>query len=181
MLTRLFPLLLLTVLTACSTFDLKDGAQAPADNWSISGKIGVTTPQESVAGFLSWEQTGQDFDIYVSGPFSVGSTRIEGNIEKISLTQNGETVSGINPQHLIYEQLGWYFPIENLQFWLMGQAAPYSPAKTKTKDDQLSQIQQDQWRVDYLRYDAYYELPQRIRISQGEWKFLIVVKNWSIN
>ena len=177
MLTRISFYIFLSFLSACSVFE----AKTPTDSWSISGKIGVTTPKESVAGFISWEQSGKDFDIYVSGPLSVGSTRIQGNVEKISLTQKGKTVSGLNPQHLIYEQLGWYFPIENLQYWLKGKTAPYSPAKTKIEDDQLAQIYQDQWKVDYLRYNGYYDLPERIRISQGEWKFLIVVKNWSIN
>lgn len=177
MLTRFLSLFLISFLTACSAFQSKP----VEDKWSISGKIGVTTPKESVAGFISWEQSGKDFDIYVSGPFSVGSTRIQGNIEKISLTQQGKTVSGLNPQELIYRQLGWYFPIENLPYWLKGKAAPYSPAKTKHDDQQLAQIQQDQWKVDYLRYNGFYDLPERIRISQGEWKFLIVVKNWSVN
>lgn len=152
--------------------------QPPQGNWAVSGKIGITTPTESVAGFIQWQQHGKDFDIYVSGPMAAGSTRIKGNIASISLTQGGKTVDGINPQQLIYDELGWFFPIENLPFWLQGQAAPYSPATTEFDDEQLSQLQQDKWQVDFLRYNDYYQLPERIRISQGQWKFLIVIKHW---
>lgn len=175
MLKHLCILILCQCLFACSLTPTKN----PQGNWAVSGKIGITTPSESIAGFIQWQQLGKDFDIYVSGPFSAGSTRIKGNIASISLTQSGKTTEGINPQQLIYDQLGWFFPIENLPFWLKGLSAPYSPS-TKEFDDeeQLSQLKQDKWQVDFLRYNDYYELPERIRISQGQWKFLIVIKHW---
>jgi outer membrane lipoprotein LolB len=175
MLKPLFTLALCQLLLACSMAP----TSPPQSNWAVSGKIGITTPTQSVAGFIQWKQQGKDFDIYVSGPFTVGSTRIQGNIANISLTQGGKTVEGINPQKLIYDELGWFFPIENLPFWLKGQAAPYSPANRETDEsEQLTQIRQDKWQVDFLRYNDYYDLPERIRISQGQWKFLIVIKHW---
>ncbi|MAA71263.1 MAG: outer membrane lipoprotein LolB [Bermanella sp.] len=178
MLKLIFTLALCQLLLACSTVP-----DSPAQsNWAVSGKIGITTPTQSVAGFILWKQQGKDFDIYVSGPFSVGSTRIQGNIASISLTQGGKTVEGINPQQLIYEELGWFFPIENLPFWLKGQVAPYSPAqRDMNKNKQLSQIKQDKWKVEFLRYNDYYALPERIRISQGQWKFLVVIKHWEFD
>jgi len=170
---------LMLCLTACS---ISPSKTAPDEHWDISGKIGITTPNESVAGFIEWQQKGEDFDIYVSGPLSVGSTRIQGNVASISLTHDGKTVQGINPQKLIYQELGWFFPIENLAYWLKGKVAPYSQASTQLNDnDQLSVIKQDQWQIEYLRYDDFYQLPQRIRISQGQWKFLIVIKHWNFS
>ena len=164
-------------LIACSTTP----SVKQKDHWAISGKIGITTPTESVAGFIQWKQVGNDFDIYVSGPLSVGSTRIQGNVASISLTQKGKTIKGLNPQQLIYDELGWVFPIENLPFWLQGKVAPYSPASKKVNDDQqITQIRQNKWQVDFLRYNDYYQQPERIRISQGGWKFLIVIKHWDL-
>ncbi|MFY0642516.1 MAG: outer membrane lipoprotein LolB [Bermanella sp.] len=176
MLKHLFTLALCQCLLACSLTPTTDNQ----DSWSISGKIGITTPSQTVAGFIEWKQLDDDFDIYVSGPLSAGSTRIQGNIARISLTQGGKTVKGLNPQQLIYQELGWFFPIENLPFWLKGKVAPYSKATQETdEDDTLTQIYQDNWKVDFLRYNDFYELPERIRISQGQWKFLIVIKHWS--
>lgn len=176
MLKHLFTLALCQCLLACSLTPTTTNN----DIWGVSGKIGITTPSQTVAGFIEWKQHDNDFDIYVSGPLASGSTRIQGNIANISLTQGGKTVEGVNPQQLIYDELGWFFPIENLPFWLKGQVAPYSPARQETdEDDTLTQIQQDSWKVDFLRYNDYYNLPERIRISQGQWKFLIVIKHWS--
>lgn len=175
MIKRICTLVLCQCLLACSFTP----TTKPEGNWAVSGKIGITTPDQSAAGFIQWKQQGKDFDIYVSGPLSTGNTRIKGNIASISLTTGGKTVEGLNPQQVIYDELGWFFPIENLPFWLKGQVAPYSPASQEINDDkQLSQIRQDRWQVDFLRYNDYYELPERIRISQGQWKFLIVIKHW---
>lgn len=165
---------LLISLAACSVLPEKH----PQKNWSLDGKIGITTPQERAAGFLSWQQTGDEFDIYVSGPLAQGSTRIQGNLNSITLTQGGQVVSGLKPEQFIYEQLGWVFPIRNLPYWLTGKASPFSKAIIQTKDKRLSQIKQDQWTVEFQRYHSYYQLPERIKISQGKWSFLIVVKNW---
>jgi outer membrane lipoprotein LolB len=151
-------------------------------NWGVSGKIGITTPNESVAGFIEWQQREDEFNVFVSGPLSVGNTRIEGNSEEISITQNGKTTSGLNPKELIYEQLGWFFPVQNLPFWIKGQAAPYSKANvTQSDSGKIKQITQDNWQVDYPRYNAYYGQPSRIVIKQGQWKFLIVIKNWTFD
>lgn len=168
----------LLLLQGCSSISK---TQHPLSNWGVSGKIGVTTPKESVAGFIEWQQLDNNFDVYVSGPLSVGSTRIKGNAERISITQNGKTVSGLNPQKLIYEQLGWFFPVQNLPFWIKGQTAPYSAADKTEKDGRIATIKQDNWLVAYPRYNEYYDQPSKIKISQGQWKFLIVIKNWTFD
>ncbi len=171
----IFVLLLLAQLAACTHLV----SNKPSDNWTLSGKIGITTPEESVAGFIRWQQLQDNFDIYVTGPLGQGSTRIQGNPSKATITQGGKISEGLDPQKLIFDQLGWFFPLENLPFWLQGKQAPFSPATTAMEDGKLSQIKQDMWTVDYQRYHAYYNLPERIKIRQGQWKFLIVVKNWT--
>ncbi len=173
----IFALLILAQLAACSHLTSKK----PQDNWTLSGKIGITTPDESMAGFIRWQQLQDNFDIYVTGPLGQGSTRIQGNPAKATITQGGKVAEGQNPQQLIYQQLGWVFPLENLPYWLQGKKAPFSSAKIEMEDGRLAQLNQDQWTVEYQRYHTYYNLPERIKIRQGKWKFLIIVKNWSVD
>lgn len=166
---------------ACSTLPSAGTNNQIKNNWTLSGKIGVTTPDERVAGFIRWQQQDDNFDIYVSGPLNAGSTHIQGNLNKITLKHGGKTISGVNPQQLIYQQLGWHFPLQNLPFWLQGKTSPHSQAKTTSENDTLTQILQDNWQVDLSRNHAYYNVPRRIKISQGDWKFLFVAKNWSFD
>ncbi len=170
-------LLVLTHMLGC-TFTPTKPIQG---QWSFDGKIGITTPDDSMAGFIQWKQQKDNFDIYVTGPLGQGSTRIEGTSKHATLTQGGKIHTGVNPQQLIYQQLGWFFPLKNLPYWLKGKTAPFSPAKTESKDGKLAKIEQDLWNVEIQRYDPYYDLPARIKIRQGKWKFLIVVKNWSVD
>ena len=170
-------LLLLSQVVGCTLAPTKPSTE----QWSFDGKIGITTPKDSMAGFIQWKQQKDAFDIYVSGPLGQGSTRIQGTPEQATLTQGGKVHTGVNPQQMIYQQLGWFFPLKNLPFWLKGQQAPFSPAKTELKDGKLATLEQDLWSVEFQRYHAYYDLPERIKIRQGKWKFLIVVKNWSVD
>ncbi|MEY8204619.1 MAG: lipoprotein insertase outer membrane protein LolB [Bermanella sp.] len=177
LLITLLTVLLSGQITGCSPLTRKPNS----DSWTLSGKIGITTPKESAAGFIRWQQQLDNFDIYVSGPLGQGSTRIQGNPQQATLTQGGKTSESLNPQQLVYQQLGWFFPLQNLPFWLQGKQAPFSTAHTTSKDGRLSEIKQDRWTVELLRYHSYHNLPERIKIRQGDWKFLIVVKNWSVD
>ena len=178
---RFFIICTSLLIGACSILPPANTSKQIKNSWTLSGKIGVTTPDESVAGFIRWQQQDDNFDIYVSGPLNAGSTHIQGNLNTITLKHGGKTISGVQPQKLIYQQLGWHFPLQNLPFWLQGKAAPYSQAQTQSEDGHLTHIQQDKWSVELRRQHSYYNVPQRIKISQGDWKFLFVAKNWSFD
>ena len=180
--TRIRPLAvgcLALLASACSTL-----APAPpqTDNhqWRIEGKLGITTPDESLSGFLIWEQNQSTYSIHVSGPLGQGSTQIEGDEHQVTLTQGAHQVQSDDPNHLIYEQMGWRFPINNLKYWVVGEASPLSSAHSEFDGERLALLEQDGWEVAYFRYDAYTGLPSRLRISQGEWRFLLVIKRWSL-
>lgn len=166
-------------LSACSSLiEIPDTQQ---QQWRIEGKLGITTPQESVSGFLIWEQNRNAYSIHVSGPLGQGSTQIKGDDQQVTLTQGKRQLRSDNPSLLLYEQMGWRFPISNLRYWIIGETSPLSLAESSYDDDErLSEITQDNWKVEYFRYDTYTGLPSRLRISQGDWRFLLVIKRWSV-
>lgn len=166
-------------LIGCAQWGMQPSSNA-LDTWSITGKIGVRTPKESMAGFLTWQQNQHAFDIYVSGPLAQGATRIIGDLNTVTIEQGGQTKQGIDPQQLIWQELGWQFPLSNLKHWLTGNTAPESNAQIIKQGNRLESFKQDGWTVNYLRFDEYYNLPERIRISQGDWRFTIIVKTWSV-
>lgn len=166
------------MLSACSSWmQVPDTEQ---HKWRIEGKLGITTPEESLSGFLIWEQNQDQYDIHVSGPLGQGSTQIKGDKNGIMLTQGKHSVSSDDPSQLIEEQMGWKFPIQNLRYWIIGEASPFSQAESQYDGEQLSELNQDNWKVEYHRYDAYTGLPSRLRISQGGWRFLLVIKRWNV-
>ncbi len=167
------------MLSACtSLMEIPDTDQ---QQWRIEGKLGITTPNESLSGFLIWEQNQDTYSIHVSGPLGQGSTQIDGNNDEITLTQGKRQLHSHDPSVLLYEQMGWRFPITNLRYWVIGEAAPLTLSeRSYDEDERLEELMQDGWKIEYFRYDSYTGLPSRLRISQGDWRFLLVIKRWSV-
>jgi len=166
------------ILSACSS--LLKAPDTEQQKWRIEGKLGITTPEESLSGFLIWEQNQDEYNIHVSGPLGQGSTQINGDDDEVILTQGKHQIQSDDPGRLIYEQMGWHFPITNLRYWIVGEASPLSTAQSQYDGERLSELMQDNWKVEYFRYDSYTGLPSRLRISQGDWRFLLVIKRWSV-
>lgn len=180
--TRFLSLFILTaLLSACGTLPQSGNTTLDAgQHWRLEGKLGITTPKESVSGFVSWKQSNQQYLINVSGPLGSGAIEIEGTPEMITLRQGNREISSESPEALIYDQLGWFFPVRHLQYWVQGQASPYAPVDKQTSTGhRLEHLWQDNWEVEYFRWDEYHQLPSKIRISQGDWRFMLVIKQWN--
>jgi outer membrane lipoprotein LolB len=172
-------------LSACQLLQTKPASSPQSlSEWSIRGKLAIKTPDESVVGYLSWNQTKQDYQIIISGPLGQGTTDIKGSNDQVTLSnaQIG-TVSADTPEQLIEEQLGWKFPITNIAHWIKGKASPQSPStKSLGSNGDIEELQQDNWDVTFSRYQnhAGYRLPGRIKLHQQPYTFTLIVKEWSL-
>ena len=54
-------------------------------HFSLQGKIGVRTPEQTGSAFFTWVQQQQEFDIELSGILGVGKTQITGRPGEVSL------------------------------------------------------------------------------------------------
>lgn len=167
-------------LNACSNLQPVSNTDANPQRWRLEGKLGITTPKESVSGFVSWRQNADQYTINVSGPLGSGAIEIQGSPNRVTLRQGDKEISSETPEALIYEQLGWFFPVRHLQYWVQGQASPFASVdKTEQSGKRLQHLWQDNWEVEYFRWDEYHNLPDKIRISQGDWRFMLVIKQWN--
>ena len=178
-------LLSLLQLSACGLFQTKP-ATSPLSlsEWSIRGKLAIKTPNESVIGYLSWNQDSQDYHIIISGPLGQGTTKIKGSARYVTLSNSQiGTVSAANPDLLIAQQLGWKFPITNIAHWIKGQPSPQSPStQSLSSNGDIEELQQDDWMVTFSRYQNHngYRLPGRIKLHQQPYTFTLIVKEWSL-
>lgn len=178
--SRILCLLCLALLSACSNLPPAAQDTGKPQHWRLEGKLGITTPKESVSGFVAWSQNADQYTINVSGPLGTGALEIQGNPYGITLRQGNREISSETPEALIYEQLGWFFPVRHLQYWVQGQASPLAGIdKQELQGKRLQHLWQDNWEVEYFRWDEYHNLPDKIRISQGDWRFMLVIKQWN--
>jgi outer membrane lipoprotein LolB len=78
-------LLILTLVSACSlqpqpTETINSWQQqqrvAKLQDWTLSGKLGFRAPQQGGSAALNWIQKKDNYQLFLSGPFGVGSAKI---------------------------------------------------------------------------------------------------------
>jgi len=184
-------LLISMSLSSCSIFNLQQDSQQlqkrlnQIQQWQVRGKLSVVSPDDAVTGYLTWQQDKEDFDLFLSGPFGQGSSRLVGNNGQATLTlPNQEPVNAPSAEYLMARYLGWQFPVLDLRYWVKGQASPHSDF-TEVRDalGLLESLQQHGWQVEFSRYQSQSGtwLPGRVKITGHDFKFIFAIKEWSIN
>jgi outer membrane lipoprotein LolB len=196
------PLLLIflsTVLAACSNLHQRetldfggDGAawQAhratvlPIQSWTLQGKIGLRSPEESGSGTLTWLQRQDAYDIRISGPLGRGATRLQGNQLGVTLDMAGQpTLQAGSAEELLEQQTGWRLPVEHLTWWVRGLPAPDSASRLQLdQQSRLARLAQAGWTVEYSRYQEVggLQLPQRLQMSAGDILLTMVITQWDL-
>lgn len=152
------------------------------DGWQIDGKIGIRAPKDSGSGTLFWLQRQDYYDIRLSGPLGRGAARLTGRPGQVSLeVANQGRYEAPSPEALLEEQLGWKLPVSHLTWWVRGLPAPDSKSRlTLDADSRLSNLEQDDWQIEYLSYAQQngYWLPERIKLHGSNLDVTLVIKQW---
>ncbi|MBU2037810.1 MULTISPECIES: lipoprotein insertase outer membrane protein LolB [Oceanospirillaceae] len=192
--TTLTTLLLLTLLSGCSSLlpkpeGGKQNLQSSLNHlqqWQVRGKLSVTSPDDSVTGYLTWEQDKQSYDLFISGPFGSGASRLQGNARQAELTLPGwdKPQRARTPEQLMLAHMGWNFPVTDIRYWVKGQASPNAAATGKYDEHGLlTHLQQHGWDIRFSRYQQHgdYWLPGLIKISGHDFRFVFSIKEWTVN
>lgn len=192
---RIAALSLLIILSGCSALDVQQPVAIPADSWAqyrqemaaitdweLSGKIGIRTQDNNQSANLYWQQLDQRYAIEMTGPLGQGGARIVGQPGNVKISIAGEgDYQATSPEALMHDTLGWAVPVQQIQWWVRGLPAPDSPFRHQLDNNRLSQLQQDGWQVQYLRYSQHdrYTLPGKIRLSRDALSITLIIKEWT--
>lgn len=149
--------------------------------WQIKGKIGVRTTNDGGSAYVDWTQSFDSFYIVLNGPLGQGTTIVTGNPSGARLEQSDGTWIAESPDQLVQEHTGWEIPINDLLYWIKGLPAPGEEAQmTHNALGTLATLEQNGWSLQFDQYAVSLGtlLPQRIRISKGELRVVVVVKSW---
>ena len=157
---------------------------ASIDSWQIKGKLAYRNNVDSGSAWFDWTQHGDNFTIYLSGPFGVGTVQISGNAQAITLSQPGEAdISSHSSSALTQRLFGWQLPVEQMRYWVRGIPANTSGRAFETfnKEGLLDTLQEDGWKININRYQAGPRgpLPGKIKGSSNELAFTLLLKAWS--
>ena len=186
----------LLLLSACTTSPLLPTVGDPQQAWQerkqvlsaidhfrISGRMSISRDVEAWHINLVWKQSGDHYDIQLSGPFGAGQVRLSGNGQGPVLLETSEgKFYASSPELLLFEQTGVQMPVSGLRFWLLGLPEPSRQVEARRLDKRgrLSLLQQEHWRVKMKRYKEVgnMELPDKVFASKDDLKVRLVIDEW---
>ena len=130
--------------------------------FTINGKIGVTTPKQAGSAFYIWTQQGQNFAIELAGALNAGQTKISYNGQSATLTNDKGTLNATTPEELLQRATGWQAPISQLPYWIQGQPAPSDSNDKKDNANRLLTAQNGDWSAEFVYANNSDQLPSRL-------------------
>ncbi len=190
-------LCLFMLLTGCAAFrpapppanksmsvDDRHSELSSIHSWDIKGSISVQHQNKTDIASWSWAQRGDHYAMNIHGPLSLGSTKIVGNSESVTLWKsNGQHFAARSPEALLQQQLGWSIPISDLYYWIRGLPAPDAPANTRyDRYNHLVYLEQEGWTVQYIEYtrEGDVDLPKKIWLSNPRLNVRLAISQWKI-
>lgn len=182
---------LVSALTACQSLKSTPTIATPAlqniekptdtrpQNFSINGKIGLTTPQQAVSAFYTWTQQEKRFAIELAGALNAGQTHISYNGQSATLTTQTGEMTADDPEELLFKATGWQAPISQLPYWIMGQTAPSDNQSNFDEEGRLITANNDDWTATFS-YKNQENLPQKLNITHPNgYKVVLTINHLS--
>lgn len=152
----------------------------PSAQFTINGKIGMTTPQQAGSAFYIWTQQGQNFAIEIAGAMNAGQTKISYNGQSATLTNEKGTINAATPEELLLRATGWQAPISQLPYWIQGQPAPSDANDKKDSTNRLVNAQNGDWTATFSYSNSNDKLPSRLTASHpGGYKVVMTINRLS--
>lgn len=162
-------LLMMLLLGACQTApkNVDDGLeifnpdffaaqyQQRSDNhsWSLKGVFSFANAVENANGKVFWDQADGDTKIQLFGPLGVGSVTLDVRPGIASMQQGKKKYSAPNSDELMLKVLGWKMPLESLNYWLYGLAAPDQKARYRSGEKgEIVELSQSGWVIRFKQY-----------------------------
>ena len=164
-------------------WDVRRQVLGGTDQWSFSGRIGVSAGDEGFNGKIWWRQDGIVYRARISGPIGVGTVFINGNGGEVSLTDRDGAVTELEDAEAeLRARYGWTIPVTSLRYWALGIPDPADEAELEFGDTGLAErIDQRGWRVSFGRYveGGGQPMPGRLTAVSGEIRVRLIIDDWS--
>jgi outer membrane lipoprotein LolB len=155
--------------------------------WRLTGRVGIDTGLEYWNLDMVWKQRGDEYQIFLKGPFGSGKVILTGNSHGVVLKDSEEnSYYSDNPGALLYEITGVRMPVESIRYWIVGLPMPTDGDMKSTLDEQgrLARLEQDKWQVNFRRYAQVsgMHLPRKIYMEKPEQELdvRVVIDRWKL-
>lgn len=192
---RYWLILLLCSVSACTTVPSRDperldraalqkraGQLEAIVSWGLVGKISMDDGDQGGSGRLQWEVKPGLSELDFHGAMGRGAWHLQVGPEGAWLQMaDGTEQTAPAVSELIQEQIGWPIPLDALQWWVRGLAAPgVTENETLGSDGLLISLRQFGWSVDFNRYDAFdgMAMPVRLDAKRDDYRVKLAISRW---
>jgi outer membrane lipoprotein LolB len=158
---------------------IEPGATNDIKAFKLSGRLGIKQGNEGHSGGLKWLHAAPKHEITVYSPIGTTVAKIEQNEDGAKLTISAKEIyQAADADQLMEQVMGWHFPLNGMQYWVLGRAAPDGPAEEERgANNRLMHLKQQEWDIQYADYRplANIELPYRIIMKRADVVIRFVV------
>ena len=195
---RFWLLFLILTLNACSGVAVKnpnfvdksayqdrtDKLSAIAE-WGLTGKISLDDGDQGGSGKLQWDVEPDQSELGFRGAMGRGAWHLNMRPEGAQLKlADGTEQTAADVNDLIREYVGWPVPLDALQWWARGLAAPGIIENERFgPEGLLVSLRQFGWNVDFNRYDSVgdIELPVRLKATRNNYRVKLAISRWRMD
>ena len=186
----IFCFLLLTFLGGCAIKPKVDAnsvntTHLKSENWTLSGRIALKTPEDKFSAALEWHQTRDSYRLRLSKLIGGTLLLLEKDVSgQVILKFDGKTYRGQDAERLVWRITGWRLPINDLKFWVAGKLNPLSAVPGNIKRDSKQRLWSftslNNWQITYQNYRVFsgFALPHNMTITNNSVQLRLRVSDW---
>lgn len=187
--------LAILVLTGCSLFKSRPELPSnlsPDDRirylqqrnyWNLTGRIGITTKDESNSASFSWEKNNDTLVLRIYGSLGVTYARLESKpgFATIELSDD-EVYQDTDAERLLWQTTGWYIPVNLMQHWILG-IPEQAPSFEMNNDGYLARLNYGHWEVNYQKYQDFrgLRMPKKLRADHPDVTIKFSIHDWEFS
>ena len=153
--------------------------------WGLVGRISLDDGDRGGSGKLQWNVNPGNSELDFHAAMGRGAWRLQISPAGAVLKEaNGTEQTAPQVNDLIQDRMGWPIPVDALQWWVRGLAAPgLTDDKKFDEAGQLINLEQFGWSVDYSRYDsiAGITLPVRLTARRDNYRVKLAISRWRMD
>ncbi len=170
------------LLAACAAFTSPGVRPPPAAPFDILGRMLASSEGSAFSSGFRWRHGVDKDEIWLMSPVGQTLAYIVADAGGAALTAaDQQEYHAMSVESLTNRALGWPLPLDRLQHWISGSAAPGVAIVNVARDarDRLEMLEQDNWRIRYAYPDSGAgRQPRRLDMTQEARQLRMVIDQW---
>lgn len=150
--------------------------------WGFVGKISLDDGEQGGSGKLRWDVELDHSELDFHGAMGRGAWNLTIDPGKAVLKEaNGVEQAAADVNEVVRDRIGWHLPVDALQWWVRGLAAPgVIEHEQFDPDGLLVSLHQFGWNVEFSRYDSRstVALPIRLNATRDNYRVKLAISKW---